>query len=344
MRNNARNFINEKNIEIDKILDLVDGSNNIVILTHKNPDGDAIGSAYAMLEYCKSKGKNVSAFVPYSFPSNMEFINYGNRIKSFDEKQDKDKILNADLIIIVDLNSSERIAYIAKYVRESKAKKLLIDHHIDPENFCDYYFVNSDSASTGQLIYAIIKSENNYEISKRTAQAIYTAIMTDTGSFRFPKTDANVHRIVKNLLEAGADPVEAYDKVYNSFPISALKLRGRVYEKIETFKNDTVCFSQISEAEFKELNSKEEETEGIVESLLAVKSVKIAILLIESAERGEIRCSFRAKANFNVSEMARFFGGGGHTQAAGARVINKSLTDVRSEIINYIEKNSFEVN
>ena len=123
-----------------------------------------------------------------------------------------------------------------------------------------------------------------------------------------------------------------------------MKLRGRVYEKIETFKNDTVCFSQISEAEFKELNSKEEETEGIVESLLAVKSVKIAILLIESAERGEIRCSFRAKANYNVSEMARFFGGGGHTQAAGARIINKGLTDVRSEIINYIEKNSFEVN
>ena len=342
MRENVSNYLDEKTVNISKILNLIDENDNIVVLTHKNPDGDAVGSAYAVIEYCLKKGKNVDAFVPYSFPSNMEFINYGNIIRTFVEEKDKNIILNAGLIVIVDLNSSERIAYIAKYVAESNAKKVLIDHHIEPEDFCDYFYLNSDAASTGQLIYAILKSDKDYKISKQTAQALYTAIMTDTGSFRFPKTDANIHRIIVELLEAGADPVEAYDKVYNSFPISAIKIRGRVYEKLKTLKQDTVCISDISNDDFVELNSKEEETEGIVESMLAVKSVKIAILLIESVERKEIRCSFRGKAGYNVRKLAIHFDGGGHAQAAGARITGKTLEEARREVIEYVENHNFE--
>jgi phosphoesterase RecJ-like protein len=335
------NFLDEKRADIVQILNLIERNDNIVVLTHKNPDGDAIGSAYGIIDYCKSKGKTVTGFIPFSFPSNLKFINYGNVIRPFDEKQHKEIVRNAGLIIIVDLNSAGRVGDIEPYVRENNMPKILIDHHLEPEDFCDFYYVYPEAASAGQLVYEIISGDNNYRLSREAAQAIYTAIMTDTGSFRFPQTNANVHRIVVELLESGADPVKAYDNVYNSFPISAMRLKGRVYEKIETYKNDCVCISTITRRDYEETGAIEEQTEGIVESLLAVDTVKIAVLLMEE-ENNEIRCSFRAKDRYNVRHLAVNFKGGGHSQAAGARVKDKTIDELKKEIIEYIENNGFE--
>ncbi len=334
-------FLDEKKADINKILQLIDKSNKIIVLTHKNPDGDAIGSAFGIIDYCRFKGKKADGFIPFSYPSNLTFINYDNVIKSFKSDEHSQVIESADLIIIVDLNSADRVGDMEQLVRSSEATKILIDHHLEPEDFCDFYYVDSNSASTGQLIYKIITNDVGYKLSPQSAQALYTAIMTDTGSFRFPQTNADVHRIVVNLLECGADPVEAYDKVYNSFPVSAIKLKGRVYENIETHINDTVCISTITRQDYAETGALEEQTEGIVESLLAVDTVKIAILLMETDDE-QIRCSFRAKDRYNIRTMAVHFGGGGHAQAAGARVKGKTIEELKRDIIEYARHHSFE--
>jgi phosphoesterase RecJ-like protein len=339
---NKSTFLDEKKADINKILQLIEQSMNIVVLSHKNPDGDAIGSAYGIIDYCRFKSKNVQGFIPFSYPSNLMFINYDEVIKSFDFDRHSDVIRKADLIVIVDLNAANRVGDMEQLVRDSKAKKVLIDHHLEPEDFCDFYYVDSSSASTGQLVYHIITGDDAYSLSREAAQAIYTAIMTDTGSFRFPQTNAEVHKIVVRLLESGADPVEAYDKVYNSFPISAIKLKGRVYENIETYLDDTVCISKITRQDYAETGAVEEQTEGIVESLLAVDTVKIAILLMETDDN-QIRCSFRAKDRYNVRTMAVHFGGGGHAQAAGTRVKGKTIDELKNDIIEYARNHSFEV-
>jgi len=334
------NLLDEKRADINKIIELIDVNDNIVVLTHKNPDGDAIGSAYGIIDYCKSRGKTVNGFIPFSYPSNLKFINYGNVIQSFEENVHSVIIEEAELFIIVDLNSAGRVGNIESHLLKSNASKIMIDHHLGPEDFCDYYYVYPNAASAGQLVYEIISSDKEYSLSKEAAQAIYTAIMTDTGSFRFSQTNADVHRIVVALLESGANPVEAYDKVYNSFPISAMRLKGRVYENIETYFNDSVCVSIIKRLDYKETGASEEQTEGIVESLLAVDTVKITVLLMEE-ENGEIRSSFRAKIGYDVRQIAVFLDGGGHKQAAGARVKNMTIDTLKNKIIEYIENNGY---
>jgi phosphoesterase RecJ-like protein len=157
--------------------------------------------------------------------------------------------------------------------------------------------------------------------------------MTDTGSFRFPKTNSTTHRIIADLIDAGADPVSIYDSVYNQFPVSSARLKGIGYANLELYHEKRVCLMTISQKDFQITGAKEEETEGFVESLLAIQDVKVGILLIDSPKSNQIRCSFRAKADAEVRSLAEKFNGGGHAQAAGARVSGMSLEELKKIII-----------
>lgn len=338
INNKAVYFENTKEA-IDKLFDLMSQSNRIVILTHHNPDGDAVGSAYAMYDFLTQKGANVICLINGEFSSNLNFINPNNAIESYDSLLHDEFIVNSDLIIFLDLNNPTRVGEIQEPIAQSKAVKLLIDHHLEPKEFCDYNYIDYDACSTGQMVYNILVNDINFKWSEITAMALYTAIMTDTGSFRFPKTNSNVHRIVADLIDKGADPTESYDRVYNQFPISATKLKGKMYANIKLLNNGLFCLSGISRKDFEEAEAKEEETEGFVETLLAIKGVNGAALVIESLEQPVIRCSFRSKNGIEVRPMAVYFGGGGHAQAAGARIKGKSLIEVINDIEDYIIKN-----
>jgi phosphoesterase RecJ-like protein len=238
------------------------------------------------------------------------------------------------------LNAANRLNNIAESFIDSKAKKILIDHHLEPENFCDGYFTDTEITATGVLIYDILKnSDKEYVFSKSQADALYTAIMTDTGSFRFPKTDAQTHRLIAELIDAGAEPFMLYDQVYNQFPISALRIKARAYSKIEIFLDGKFCLTTVTRKDFEETGALEEETEALVESLLSVQGIYFAGLLIESTESEHVRCSFRAKNGYEVRSLAVSFGGGGHAQAAGARIKDKTLVLAKAEIINYVLNN-----
>ena len=328
-----------KSISLDGINSIIDKTTKHVILSHQNPDADAIGSMYAMFEFLLKRRKAVRAFIPGRIGSNLGFLNYGDVITSFDENLHAKVIEDADVIFVLDLNSIKRIADISDSYQSSKAKKILIDHHLEPEDFCDYYYYDIDVSATGVLIYDLIKSNPQIQLSKEIANALYTAIMTDTGSFRFPKTDAQTHRLIAELIDAGAEPFYSYDMVYNQFPISSLMLKSRAYSKIEIYLGGKMCLTTLTRQDFLDTNAKEEESESLVESLLSVKGIYFSALLIESPERDEIRCSLRAKNGYEVRKLAVSLGGGGHSQAAGARVTGKTLEETKQEILDYIKQN-----
>jgi len=338
-KNNKARFFNNTKEAFEKIIGLIKQSPRIVILTHYNPDGDAVGSAYAMFDFCTQKGAKVISLINGEFASNLRFINPNNAIESYDPLMHNDFIINSDLIIFLDLNDPARVGDIQELIAESKADKLLIDHHLDPEDFCDFDYVDYHASSAGQMVYDILINDIDYKWSQMTAMALYTAIMTDTGSFRFPKTNSNVHRIVADLIDKGANPAVSYDMVYNQFPISATKLKGKMYANIKLLNKGSFCLSRISRTDFKEAEAKEEEIEGFVETLLAIKGVNGAALVIESPEQPVIRCSFRSKNWIEVRPIAVYFGGGGHAQAAGARIKGKSLNEAIKEVEAYINEN-----
>ena len=316
-----------------KTIELLKASKNVIILTHTNPDADAIGSSTALAYYLLNSCTKVQILISGEYPSNLNFLNHDNLVSSFNPEYHNHLFQECDLICALDFNDPTRIKEIMNLMIESKANKLIIDHHIKPKEFTDFQFIDTNACSTGELIWRIFRSDTNFNLDSKIATALYAAIMTDTGSFRFPKTTSEVHRIVANLIDAGADPVYVYDCVYNQFPLSATKLKGIGYSKLEQYFDNKVCIMTLSKSDFQTASAVEEETEGFVESLMAIKDVKVGILIIESPDSNQIRCSFRAKGDFEVRTLAEKFNGGGHYQAAGARVFDMSLESVKQAII-----------
>jgi len=225
-----------KNLPIDKVKQIIESSQNFVITTHVSPDGDGLGCEIALLYFLEKLGKSAVVINVSETPGNYKFLAPENRFLIFDEQNFDhiEKFLNTDALIICELNQSSRFKTMEKYVLQSKAIKIIIDHHLVAQDFADYYLIDVDAPASGEIVYKLIKSFDGFEIDKKIATGIYTAIMTDTGSFRFPRTDSETHRIVAELLDAGADPVEIYDKVYEQSSLGRIKLLGKCLSELET--------------------------------------------------------------------------------------------------------------
>ncbi len=318
---------------IDRALSLIDGARSIVIVTHINPDGDAVGSALALWFYLKDKGKEPVVYINGAIPFNMSFVKGIENIKNYETHGDDDLIESADLVIIADLNDCRRLRSLSGPIEASKAPKILIDHHIDTRVIADATIVDTETTSTGELVWNMMSKDRGFKLTPEIASCLYLAIMTDTGSFRFPGTDGDVHRIVARLLDAGADPVAIYENVYNNNPFRTMKLLGEAFSSMELYYNGKLCVMRINAGLFAKIGAVEDDVENFVEKTLSVQGVCIGMLFTEVAERSEVRVSFRSKENYNVRELAMQFGGGGHFHAAGARVTGKKFDEVVDEII-----------
>ncbi|MBI5323924.1 MAG: DHH family phosphoesterase, partial [Ignavibacteriae bacterium] len=213
------------------------------------------------------------------------------------------------------------------------AVKVVIDHHIEPKNFADYYYIESDATSTGELIWKIISSDRNFIISSGIASALYTAIMTDTGSFRYPNTDDETHQIVADLIKKGADPVKIYEEVYNIVPPQAAKIYGEAFAGMEVYCEGRLVVLTLSKEKFKKTGATESDIEGLVEQTMTVKNAYVGVLITERPNDPEIRISLRSKGDINVRELALSLGGGGHFHAAGARISDISIENSKQLII-----------
>ena len=291
---------------------------NIVILTHKNPDGDAIGSSVGLSLVLNEIGLNTKVIVPNEAPAFLRWINSYDAILNFETHQAAatEQIQNADVIFCLDFNALHRIGEMGDLVAQSSAFKVLIDHHLQPEDFADFTLSKTSASSTCELVYEFTEAlEATNSITKAAAEAIYTGLITDTGSFKFPSTSAYTHRVAGELINKGANNGKIHQLIYDSNSISRIKVLGYCLNNMEIIE-DKVAFFSLSTNTQQDLGTVKGDTEGIVNYGLSISTVMVSAFFREEA--GMIKISFRSKGDHDVNLFARtYFDGGGHKNAAG---------------------------
>ena len=329
---------------MQELKNLLSAKQNVVITTHVNPDGDAIGSSVALLNFLIKMGHDVSVIVPNDYPDFLKWmkndeliINYSNS-----KNESQDKIKNASLIFCLDFNNLNRINEIGDYISESKAKKVLIDHHLDPSDFYDFKIHDVKASATAELVYNFLIELDSNAVDKDISEALYTGILTDTGSFKFSMSP-KVHKIVSDLMIRGVNIGFINNKIYDSNSLDKLKLIGyALSEKLEVISNGNAAYIVLSRKDLKDHNFKKGDTEGLVNYALSISNVNMAVLIIETKER--IKFSFRSIGQFSVNEFAKkYFNGGGHKNAAGGSLEDK-LSVALDKFLNDISKYSKDLN
>ncbi len=323
-------------INYSKLFELLKLHNKFIITCHVNPDADAIGSEIAVAEILKQLGKKFVIINTSSIPYNLEFLNAKNFIKKFDEKKHLKFFKSFDAAIFLDHNDLRRTVRMEKYFREFTGTKICIDHHLQPENFTKYKFLDKTKSSTGEIILDFILSQSEIKLTKKIAQALYAAIMTDTGSFRFPKTTAELHRKVAILLEHGVKPYDVFDKIYAQDKISRNKLLGEALSSLKLSDSGKISYMTITQRDLKKAEADEAEVDGFINFGLSISGVKVALLFFELKDG--VKISLRSKGNISVNKLAKQFGGGGHKNAAGIRLYNITLSRILPEILKAAEK------
>lgn len=301
------------------VLDVLRNYERFLIVTHMRPDGDAIGSQLALGTVLKQLGKNVVMMNSDPVPHDLDWLPGVENIQKFRGwGQQIYAAADAEVILIVDTNTLDRLGPgMRKQVANSRAKTVLLDHHTEPETWFDLTHVRENAAATGQIIYDIIGALDEDLISPDVATALYTAIMTDTGSFRFSAVDDDVHRIAADLLKRGSmPPAEVYENVYQSRSPTWPRLVSRVLDSFTLLHGGQLAYLQVTQRMFKETNTHYDDAEGMIEWAMAVEGVRVALMFTET-KRG-IKVSFRSKGGIGVDQWARELGGGGHPNAAGA--------------------------
>lgn len=296
-------------------------SEKILVSTHTNPDGDAIGSSLALYHYLKSKGKEVYMIVPNLYPEFIAWLPGNDQILVYerDRTQVKAALSQIDTIFCLDYNAIHRSGIMQDVLRASEATKIMIDHHPEPalDDF-DHLVSTTNISSTSELLYDVIHEiDPDFQLTQDMATALYVGIMTDTGSFSFACNRPETFIVTAKLLETGIDGEYIHRKVYDTFSEDRLRLLGySLSEKLVVMKEFAVAYIALSRDDLKRFNYQVGDTEGLVNYALSIQGIAMAVLLTE--RKGRIRLSFRSKGDFSVNDVARnHFNGGGHKNAAG---------------------------
>ncbi|HUI63208.1 MAG TPA: DHH family phosphoesterase [Bacteroidota bacterium] len=320
----------------DAILPLFRQKRRFVLTTHVNPDGDGIGSQLALGIWLRGQGKDVRIINHSPTPAVYRFLDPEGWITAFESERDRDVVAGADVIAVLDTNQPERLRSMRDAVLCSKAVKVCIDHHLDPDPFAAYTVIDDDATSTGELLYRLLLLLNGPALSAHIASALYCAIMTDTGSFRYPRVDPEIHRIVAHLIECGADPVGIYREVYERWSSGRIRLLGETLATLKTEFGGRLAHVSITQRMLADTGTTEEDTDTFTSYPMSVEGVRAAVLFLELPEG--IKISFRSKGDIPINELAQEFGGNGHKNAAGARLEEHALDVVCARVLAAAEK------
>jgi bifunctional oligoribonuclease and PAP phosphatase NrnA len=294
-----------------------------VLIPHFKPDADALGSALGLASYLKIKGHSVTVISPSDYP---DFLNWMPGHKDVVVYQ-KDKpsrtaglIRDADLVFCIDFSSLNRLEGVGEFVKSSSAKKVLVDHHLEPERFADFEKWDNTAASTAELVYELICDLDDCpSITADIANCLYAGLMTDTGGFRHSNTTQRQFHVASDLVARGADPFRVSKLIYDTNSLERLRLLGYVLStKLQVLPEYKTAYIVLSAEELKKFSSQTGDTEGLVNYGLSVKGIRLSVLISDRKEN--IKLSFRSLGNFSVNEFARaHFLGGGHRNAAGGQ-------------------------
>lgn len=304
---------------------MIDDARNVIITAHTSPDGDAIGACLAMYEYLTRKGKNPTVIVPNYFPDFLKWMHGADRILLFERNRalSKNHIAMADLIIALDYNALSRIDELATPVRLARCKKVMIDHHPQPERFCDMTISHPEMSSTCELLFRLFNQMGEMNnVNRSCAEDIYAGMCTDTGRFSYNSNNPEIFFIISELMRKGIDKDIIIRNIYNQNTEGRYRMMGYILlEKMEVLPDLHAAFWSITREELKRFKYLKGDAEGIVNIPLEIKGMKLSISLREDTEKDVIFVSLRSYDDFPANEMAqRFFNGGGHFNAAGGRL------------------------
>jgi len=319
---------------LEKIKQIITEKQNFVLTTHVNPDGDGLGSQFALAQFLRKLGKTVTIINHSKTPENYAFLDPKGEIFQFNPERDRDTILQADAILVVDTNQPARLRSMEPFVQQTKAIKIVLDHHLDTDEAFEgasHYLIDEEATSTGEIVYRVLTSIDHDLIDETIAEPLYTAIMTDTGSFRYPRTDSEIHTIAADLIQSGADPTNIFGHIYESWSPGRMKLLGETLANMQMAYNGALAYVVCTQKMFEETGTTEIETDNFTTYPMSVKGVKIGILINELPNG--TRISFRSKGDIPVNKLAKEFSGGGHKNAAGARLYNVTLEETIKSVV-----------
>lgn len=303
----------------DEVARFIDTYESFLITSHVNPDGDAIGSEVALKTYLEDRDKSVVIVNVSPTPEALRFLDPENEILVFPDTTGAGVLEQVDAIFLLDFNTWEQLGNFARQVQQSSLPRACIDHHVNPDgDFADVFATDSDASATGVLVYEMIRALGA-EPSRPAADALYTAIVTDTGSFRFSNTDARTFHAVAGLCERGVDPSSVYKQVLGSKSWGAGRLMGPVLSTIRTAADGRLAWIHATADMMKTAGATYEDMDGFADLVRAVKDVELVLFFKETAD-GNIKVSLRSNGNVDAYRIAEHFGGGGHRMASGVRV------------------------
>ncbi|CAM1344104.1 DHH family phosphoesterase [Tenacibaculum amylolyticum] len=329
----------------------LDTPKDIVIIGHKNPDGDAVGATLGLKHYLDKKGHETQVLLPNEFPEFLRWIPGTETVYRFDRqnKQSVRSLKKSEIIFLLDFNALHRVGDDMQNTLEKYEHDFaLIDHHQQPDDFT-YMYSDTSMSSTCQMVYNFIEMMGDTAIiDADIATCLYTGIMTDTGSFRFRSTTSATHRIIADLIDKGAKNDKIHSNVYDANTYSRLLLLGQALTNLQIYPEYKTAFITLSQKEKDKFNYQKGDTEGIVNYALSLQGIIFAAIFIEDKEQGIIKISFRSKGTFSVNKFARnYFNGGGHDNAAGGRSnvsLGETIEKFKSLLPNYQKElmNSYE--
>ena len=323
--------------KISEIKSLLGTPKNIVIVPHRNPDGDAMGSALGLYHYLKLNHHNVDVIAPNDYPDFLKWIPGDETVLKFEGQQEQSNSIleKADILFTLDFNAYHRAGeQMAEALEQSSAIKIMIDHHQQPDAYANYMYSDITMSSTCEMVYNFIEMLGDADkINATIATCLYVGIMTDTGSFRFASTTSRTHQVIGDLIDKGADNSQIHNNIYDTNSYSRLQLLGRAMQNLKVIPELRTAYMSLTQAELDEFNFKKGDTEGFVNYGLSLKDIIFAAIFIESQQDQIIKISLRSKGDFSVNEFSRaHFNGGGHTNAAGGR----SEDDMQTTIDKFI--------
>lgn len=323
----------------ESIKSILSTKKKIILIPHSSPDADALGSCLALFHFFKND-HNVSVISPNEFTEILNFLPGSENVIIYEFQKEKSDVLfdEAEIIFTLDFNSLGRAKNVSYKISKSSAKIIMIDHHENPDDYADFMISNSKMSSTSEMIYDFISYIDSNKIDNNIATCLYTGIVADTGSYRFPSTTSRTLLVGSKLIDYGVDVTQIFESLHNNFQFDRLKLLGITINNFKKVEDLPVLYSLITDEDQKSSNFKKGDSEGFVNFGLSVEGILCSVLFIENKEDELIKISFRSKGDFKVNIFAsRYFNGGGHINAAGG-ISKLNLIDTEKKFISDIKQ------
>jgi phosphoesterase RecJ-like protein len=309
--------------DIQAIQLLLSTPKKIAIIPHRGPDGDAMGSTLGLYHFLLKNHHHPVVVSPNEFPDFLAWMPGSETVKIYEkDKENCTKILEeAEVIFTLDFNALHRVGEMENVLSKLKAPFIMIDHHQKPDDYAAFMYSDTSFGSTCEMLYNFISFLGKKEdIDKTIGTCIYTGILTDSGSFRFPKTTGTTHRIIAELIDLGVENTEIPTLLFDNSSYGRLQLLGRALQNMKVIPEHKTAYTTLTQDELNSFDYAKGDTEGIVNYGLSIKGINFTAIFIENREEKIIKISFRSQGDFDVNQFARdYFNGGGHRNAAGGK-------------------------